>query len=50
VTGPAVAALVCAVTLLDEWLFPPGSARPAAGVLDDEVISYVLYGVSRPAE
>ncbi len=46
VTGPAVAALVCAVTLLDEWLFPPGTTRPAAGVLDEEVISYLLYGVS----
>jgi AcrR family transcriptional regulator len=46
VTAPAVAAVVLSVTLLDEWLFPPGSGRPPIGVVDDEVITYVLYGVS----
>jgi AcrR family transcriptional regulator len=49
VTAPAVAAVVLSVTLLDGWLFPPGSARPPTGVVDDEVATYVLYGVgARP--
>jgi AcrR family transcriptional regulator len=49
VSAPAVAAVVLAVTLLDEWLFPPGSGRPPTSVVDEEVITYVLYGVgSRP--
>lgn len=49
VSAPAVAAVVLSVTLLDEWLFPPGHGRPATSVVDEEVITYVLYGVgSRP--
>jgi hypothetical protein len=49
VSAPAVAAVVLSVTLLDEWLFPPGSGRPPTVVVDEEVITYVLYGVgSRP--
>jgi AcrR family transcriptional regulator len=49
VSAPAVAAVVLSVTLLDEWLFPPGSGRPPTAVVDEEVITYVLYGVgSRP--
>lgn len=48
-TAPAVAAVVLAVTLLDEWLFAPGGSRPSASTVEEEVITYVLYGVgSRP--
>jgi AcrR family transcriptional regulator len=48
-SAPVVAAIVLSVTLLDEWLFPPGSGRPATAVIDDEVITYVLFGMERPA-
>jgi len=44
VTPAAVAAVVLSVTLLDEWLFPPDT--PPTSVVDGEVITYVLYGVS----
>jgi AcrR family transcriptional regulator len=48
-TPSVVAAVVLSVTLLDEWLFPPGSARPATSVIDEEVVTYVLYGLDRPS-
>jgi AcrR family transcriptional regulator len=46
-TPPAVAGVVLAVTLLDQWLFQPGADRPTVSAVDQEVITYVLHGVGR---
>jgi AcrR family transcriptional regulator len=38
--------MVMAVTVLDDWLFPPGVARPGRAEMILALVDYVVYGVS----
>lgn len=50
VTWPAVVAMMLAMVMHEDWLFPSGDSRPSPEAMEREAVAMILHGIGhRPA-